>query len=169
MARRDDFGAGAWSRRQVLLTGAAAGAAAMAAGVNLDGQGARSGGPADAGPPPQAGRGNNGGDFAFVNGNFVDGRGIVASGLTIRNGRIANVGQPLAPGPDARVVNLRGRTVIPGLCDSHVHYTRAGVNPGYEARRIERAFSIAELQEAIAARSTSVPAGAFITCIGGWN
>src|SRR5262249_2278068 len=44
-----------------------------------------------------------------------------------------------------------------------------GVNPGYEARRIERAFSIAELQEAIAKRAESVPAGAFITCIGGWN
>ena len=50
-----------------------------------------------------------------------------------------------------------------------MHYTRAGVNPGYEARRIERAFSIAELQEAIAKRAASVPPGAFITCIGGWN
>ena len=34
-----------------------------------------------------------------------------------------------------------------------MHYTRAGVNPGYEARRIERALSIAELQEAIATRA----------------
>jgi predicted amidohydrolase YtcJ len=59
--------------------------------------------------------------------------------------------------------------VVPGLFDAHVHYTRAGVNPGYEARRIERAFSIAELQEAIAKRAASAPAGAFITCIGGWN
>jgi predicted amidohydrolase YtcJ len=55
------------------------------------------------------------------------------------------------------------------LFDAHVHYTRAGVNPGYEARRIERAFSIAELQAAIARRAESVPPGAFITCIGGWN
>ncbi len=50
-----------------------------------------------------------------------------------------------------------------------MHYTRAGINPGYEARRIERAFSIAELQEAIARRAESVPPGQFITCIGGWN
>ena len=28
---------------------------------------------------------------------------------------------------------LGGRTVVPGLFDAHVHYTRAGVNPGYEA------------------------------------
>jgi predicted amidohydrolase YtcJ len=116
--------------------------------------------PANAGP-----RGD--GDLALVNGKFVDGRGVVASALTIKNGRIVNAGQRL--GPDARTIDLGGRTVIPGLFDSHAHYTRAGVNPGYEARRIERAFSIAELQEAIARRAESVPPGEFITCIGGWN
>jgi predicted amidohydrolase YtcJ len=71
--------------------------------------------------------------------------------------------------PDARTIDLGGRTVVPGLIDAHVHYTRAAVNPGYEARRIERAFSIAELQETIARRAASVPPGEFITCIGGWN
>jgi predicted amidohydrolase YtcJ len=109
------------------------------------------------------------GDLALVNGKFVDGRGVVASALTIKNGRIANVGQATGLAADAPVIDLGGRTVIPGLFDSHVHYTRAGVNPGYEARRIERAFSIAELQETIARRAASTPSGAFITCIGGWN
>ena len=108
------------------------------------------------------------GDLILTNGKFVDGRGVVASALTIRNGRIVTAGQP-APGPGARTIDLGGRTVIPGLFDAHVHYTRAAVNPGYEARRIERAFSIAELQEAIARRAGSVPPGEFITCIGGWN
>jgi predicted amidohydrolase YtcJ len=109
------------------------------------------------------------GDLALVNGKFVDGRGEVATTLTIRNGRIAAVGKTAPLAPDARTIDLGGRTVVPGLFDGHVHYTRAGVNPGYEARRIERAFSIAELQEAIAERAKSVPPGAFITCIGGWN
>ena len=54
-------------------------------------------------------------------------------------------------------IDLGGRTVVPGLFDAHVHYTRAAVNPGYEARRIERAFSIVELQETIAERAKSVP------------
>src|SRR4029434_8994140 len=106
-------------------------------------------------------------DLLLTNGKFVDGRGSVGSPLTIRNGRIAGVGEARALGTAARTIDLRGRTVVPGLFDAHVHYTRAGVNPGYEARRIERAFSIAELQEAIAKRAASVPAGAFITCIGG--
>src|SRR5262245_31634272 len=94
---------------------------------------------------------------------------MVGSALAIKNGRITGVGDARALGAATRTIDVRGRTVVPGLFDAHVHYTRAGVNPGYEARRIERAFSIAELQEAIAQRAKSVPPGAFITCIGGWN
>jgi predicted amidohydrolase YtcJ len=136
-----------------------AAAAAMAAG----------GVQAQAPPPKAALPQGSAVDLALVNGRFVDGRGLVASELTIRNGRIAKVGavRPLPPGTPT--IDLGARTVIPGLFDAHVHYTRAGVNPGHEARRIERAFSIAELQGAITRRSASVPPGEFITCIGGWN
>jgi predicted amidohydrolase YtcJ len=108
-------------------------------------------------------------DLLLTNGRFVDGRGVVGSALAIRNGRIAAIGEPQTLGAAARTIDLGGRTVVPGLFDAHVHYTRAGVNPGYEARRIERAFTIKELQEAIARRAAAVPPGAFITCIGGWN
>jgi predicted amidohydrolase YtcJ len=111
----------------------------------------------------------NSGDLILTNGKFVDGRGQVGTSLTIRNGRIAAIGKTAPLAPDARTIDLGGRTVVPGLFDGHVHYTRAAVNPGYEARRVERAFSIAEMQEAIAERAKSVPPGAFITCIGGWN
>src|SRR5262245_48828485 len=88
-------------------------------------------------------------DVLLTNGKFVDGRGQVGTALTIKNGRIVNVGNARQVGTAARTIDLGGRTVVPGFFDAHVHYTRAGVNPGYEARRIERAFSIAELQEAI--------------------
>ncbi|HLG59182.1 MAG TPA: amidohydrolase family protein [Vicinamibacterales bacterium] len=114
-------------------------------------------------------RGGAAADLLLTNGRFVDGRGPVASALAIKNGRITALGQTRELGPATRTIDLGGRTVVPGLFDAHVHYTRAGVNPGYEARRLERAFSIAELQEAIAKRAESVPPGAFITCIGGWN
>ena len=146
------------SRRE-LMKRAAAGAAAIAgsgivAGPAFAGAAAQNASPAD---------------LALVNGKFVDGRGQVATGLTIRNGRIAGIGEARALGSAARTIDLGGRTVVPGLFDAHVHYLRAGVNPGYEARRIERAFSIAELQQAIDQRAQSVPQGQFITCIGGWN
>ena len=112
---------------------------------------------------------NEGGDLLLVNGKFVDGRGVVGSALTVKNGRIANVGPAATPAPGLQTIDLGGRAVIPGFFDAHVHYTRAAINPGHEARRIERAFSIAELQEAIARRAESAPPGEFITCIGGWN
>ena len=120
-------------------------------------------------PEVHAAQAANPGDLTLTNGKFVDGRGQVATTLTVRNGRIFSVGKTVPLAPDARTIDLGGRTVVPGLFDAHVHYTRAGVNPGYEARRIERAFSIAELQEAIAERARSVPPGESITCIGGWN
>ena len=147
-----------FSRRDLFkaaLAGAAAyaGSEALAGGVRL--YAAQRGGPSA--------------DLLLANGRFVDGRGVVGSALTIRNGRIVGVGDARALGSATRTIDLGGRTVVPGLFDAHVHYTRAGVNPGYEARRVERALSIAELQEAIATRAASVPPGAFITCMGGWN
>jgi len=152
--------AGHYIGRRELLKGAIAGAVAcVTTGIPIgsDLEAAQGG--------PTAGQA----DLLLTNGKFVDGRGVVGTALTIKNGRIVNVGQARQLGAAARTIDLGGRTVVPGLFDAHVHYTRAGVNPGYEARRIERAFSIKELQEAIATRAESVPPGAFITCIGGWN
>src|SRR5688572_7724459 len=154
--RRDEGGLS----RRALIKSAVAGAAVMAGGSFFSGVTPTS---------VAAAQGVSTRDLALVNGKFVDGRGLVGSALTIRNGRILKVGEAVALGPDAQTIDLGGRTVVPGLFDSHVHYTRAGVNPGYEARRIERAFSIAELQATIAQRALSVPPGQFITCIGGWN
>ena len=145
--------------RRELLTAAAAGIAAVAGRRPLD-LAAQS----RALARPETVR-----DLALVNGRFVDARGLVANAITVRNGRIASIGAAGPLSPDALKIDLGGRTIIPGLFDAHVHYTRAAVNPGYEARRIERAFSIAEVQAAIAARAKGVPPGAFITCIGGWN
>ena len=80
-------------------------------------------------------------NFHLVNGKFVDYRGVVAKELVIQNGRITSVGGKKAKlGPCTRTVNLKGRTVIPGLIDSHVHFTRTGTNPGYETRWVVTAF-----------------------------
>ena len=113
-------------------------------------------------------------DLALVNGRFLtmDDKDSVVSAVSIRNGRIAEVGRHAqAIGPCAQTINLRGATVIPGLIDSHVHFIRCGQNPGHEVRIIETATSIAELQQMIVERikALSVPAGEFITCVGGWN
>jgi predicted amidohydrolase YtcJ len=111
-------------------------------------------------------------DLALINGKFLtlDDKNSVVSAVAIRNGRIAEVGRHAqAIGPCEQTINLRGATVIPGLIDSHVHYLRAGTNPGHEVRIIETAISILELQQMISDRARTVPDGEFITCVGGWN
>jgi len=112
-------------------------------------------------------------DLHLVNGRFLtmDPRRPVVPALAIRAGRIAALGHADELGPCARTINLRGATAIPGLMDSHSHFIRCGQNPGHEVRIIETAASVAELTQMISARikELSVPAGEFITCVGGWN
>ena len=112
------------------------------------------------------------GDLALVNGNIItlDPNVPVASAVGITDGRIVDVarnGRQVRG--RKRVIDLKGATVIPGLIDSHQHFIRGTHNPGYETRFIESATSIAELQAALADRARTAPAGAFLTCIGGWN
>jgi predicted amidohydrolase YtcJ len=156
------------SRRE-FAKGAAAGALVGASGGALFGSSAAASSSRSGGRPPKADPCDGSRDLALVNGKFVDARGYVASSMTIKDGRIYAVGKAKELGPCAETINLKGRMVIPGLVDSHAHFTRAGTNPGYETRWIETAFSIAEVQAAIAARTKTVPRGAFITCAGGWN
>src|SRR5262245_60110691 len=75
-------------------------------------------------------------DLALVNGKFVDERGVIASAVAIRDGRIAEIGRDAkAIGPCTQTINLRGRTVIPGLIDSSVHFRRAGTRRAGSRRR----------------------------------
>src|SRR5256885_14772466 len=112
-------------------------------------------------------------DLNLVNGRFLtlDAHDSVVSAIGIRDGRIVEVGRGGALGACGRTINLKGATVIPGLIDSHVHFIRCGQNPGHEVRIIETAASVGELQQMIVARirELDVPAGEFITCVGGWN
>ena len=160
---------GRLSRRD-FIKGAAAGAAVVAGGAALLG-GSDTMPAASAASAPVCPDGTQ--DVALINGRFLtlDNKNTVAGALTIRNGRIAEVGTVGTLRPCAQTIDLQGRTVIPGLIDSHVHFIRCGINPGHEVRIIETATSVAELQQMISDRiqALALPAGEFITCVGGWN
>jgi predicted amidohydrolase YtcJ len=107
-------------------------------------------------------------DLRITNGKIVtmDARNTVLNSVTIQNGRFVAGGQKLSP--CTKVINLRGRTAVPGLIDNHNHIVLLGIRPGYDTR-LETARSIAEVQELIRSRVRTVPPGAFLTAMGGWN
>ena len=96
----------------------------------------------------------------------MDKRNSTVTSVVIQNGRFARADAKLSP--CAKTINLRGRSVVPGLIDNHNHIVLLGIRPGHDVR-LDTAFSIAEVQAAIKARATHVPAGEFITAMGGWN
>jgi predicted amidohydrolase YtcJ len=146
----------AFSRREFMRL-AVIGAAAepIARGVKLRGS-------------PLQDRGAGDGELALVNGRiytFDDANRVVDSVL-IRNGRFAAAGAQ-ATGQTPAVIDLQGRTVIPGLIDNHTHFVRIGNLPGHDTRQLESAFSVAAAQKAISARAAGVPEGEFITALAG--
>lgn len=72
-------------------------------------------------------------DLLLLNGKVVTMRSAseICSALAIRGDRIAAVGSnaeaAAAVGPDATVIDLQGRMVIPGLIDGHAHMDREGL------------------------------------------
>jgi predicted amidohydrolase YtcJ len=56
----------------------------------------------------------------------------IAQAIAIRDGRFLAVGDDAAIaahiGPNTQVVELAGKTVVPGLIDSHLHQLFAGLN-----------------------------------------
>jgi predicted amidohydrolase YtcJ len=108
--------------------------------------------------------------LALVNGKIhtMDERDSVVSSVLIRGGRF------VAMDPDDKafddcteVVDLKQRTVIPGLIDNHVHYIRIANRPGYDHRDLEVTFTLADALSSIQQKAESVPSGSLITTIGG--
>ena len=109
--------------------------------------------------------------LALVNGKIhtMDAANTVANTVTIRNGRFITVGGPRPKaGHGVRVIDLHGRTAVPGLVEPHIHIVSLANRPGYHTI-LENTTSIREIQEALAARRKDVPAGAWITSMGGWH
>ena len=110
-------------------------------------------------------------DLRLTNGKIVtmDANRSIVSEATIQDGRFVAVGRRAdRVSPCTREIDLRGRTVVPGLIDNHNHIVLLGIRPGYDTR-LESAGSIADVQAAVRARAKGVPAGQFITAMGGWN
>ncbi|MBI2226163.1 MAG: amidohydrolase family protein [Betaproteobacteria bacterium] len=113
-------------------------------------------------------------DMVLVNGKVVtvDNGFSIQEAVAIRDGKILAAGttsniRSLA-GDHTKVVDLQGRTVIPGLIDSHIHFFRAGFTWAREVR-LDQAHSVQEILGLIEKRASQAGAGDWILTYGGWH
>ena len=110
-------------------------------------------------------------DLILTNGRIhtMDARNSIVDSVAIRSGRFQAVGGRMpSRAAGTRVIDLRGRTVIPGIIDAHNHFVNLGNRPGYHTI-LENARSIRDVQQTLADRRRDVPASEFITAMGGWH
>lgn len=115
----------------------------------------------------------NAADVVLQNGNIltVDARFSSASALAIEAGNIVAVGSDKEMAAhldtDTRVINLRGRTVIPGLIDNHMHLVRAAQN-WQQQIRLEGVRSYDEALQRVAAAAAKAQPGEWLIASGGF-
>jgi len=111
-------------------------------------------------------------DLVLTNGTIltVDAADRTVSTVRVRDHRFLTVGQAVdRKEPCVQVVDLGGRTVIPGLIDNHTHFVRTAQAPGPFVAGLEAASSIKELQDAFAAAAKKAEPGEWVTAIGGFT
>ncbi|MEN5094378.1 amidohydrolase [Pseudomonas protegens] len=113
-------------------------------------------------------------DLILFNGRLhtVDRAKPRASAVAIKDGRFIAVGndaQAMAlRGAGTQVIDLMGRTVIPGLNDSHLHLIRGGLNYNLELRW-EGVPSLADALRLLKEQALRTPAPQWVRVVGGWN
>lgn len=120
-------------------------------------------------------------DLVLTGGRVVHGQlagaddqtgGGFADALAVTDGTIQAVGDAATierlAGPATTVIDVAGRTVIPGLHDSHLHVLRGGLTWSDEVLWFELP-SLNDALERLRAEVARRPAGAWIRAVGGWH
>ena len=113
-------------------------------------------------------------DLIVHNGKLVteDDRRSIAQAAAVRGGKFVAVGtdrEVLAlKGEQTKVINLNGRTAIPGLNDSHTHLIRGGLNYNLELRW-DGVPSLADGLRMLREQARRTPAGQWVRVVGGWS
>ncbi len=102
----------------------------------------------------------------------LDAQNPTASALAIKEGRIVKVGDDSdilkLKTESTRVMDAKGRRIVPGLNDSHSHYIRGGL--AFNAiLRWDGVPTLAEGLEMIRQQAKRTPKGHWVRVIGGWT
>jgi predicted amidohydrolase YtcJ len=113
-------------------------------------------------------------DLILANGRIatLDPRRPFARALAVREGRFLAVGEEEAVlahrGPGTRLLDARGRTVVPGLNDSHLHVVRGGLHYNLELRW-DGVPSLADALRRLKEQAARTPAPQWVRVVGGWS
>lgn len=113
-------------------------------------------------------------DLVLLNGKIVtvDGKFSIAEAVAVKGKHIMTVGKTAdirrMAGTHTRVIDLNGRTVIPGLIDNHTHAIRAAERWTQEAR-LDGVTSHRQALDIIAARARAAKPGEWVLVLGGWT
>ncbi len=95
-----------------------------------------------------------------------------ATAVAIKDGVIVAVGSDrdvmAHAGPETRIIDLRGRRVLPGLCDNHTHVVRGGLNFNMELRW-DGVRSLADAMDMLKRQVAVTPAPQWVRVVGGFT
>jgi predicted amidohydrolase YtcJ len=111
-------------------------------------------------------------DTIVVNGKIVtvDDRFSVVQALAIRHQRIVATGsnadiRKLADA-NTKIIDAKGRTIIPGLIDNHSHWIRAAE---HDELRFDGVTSRAQALQMVISRARMAKPGEWVSVLGGWS
>ena len=113
-------------------------------------------------------------DLIIVNAKVttLDRSNPVADAVAIRDGRILAVGSEAdvcaAAAPGATLIDAKGRRLIPGLIDSHIHVIRGGLNYNMELRW-EGVPTLADAMAMLKKQAANTPPPQWVRVVGGFT
>ncbi|MDB5989294.1 MAG: Exoenzyme regulatory protein aepA precursor [Herbaspirillum sp.] len=113
-------------------------------------------------------------DMILLNGRFhtVDKTQPLATAVAIQDGKFIAVGDAEEvmrhPTATTQVIDLNGRTAVPGLNDSHLHLIRGGLNYNLELRW-EGVPSLADALRMLREQALRTPHPQWVRVVGGWT
>ena len=149
------------SRRELLKAGAAVGAALALEGCAMTRTGSGNSSDQDA-------------DLILTGARIstLDHRNSAASALAIRDDRFLSVGDERSVmvhrGPGTLLIDAKGRRVIPGLNDSHIHVIRGGLNYNMELRW-DGVTTLADALAMLKRQAQRTVPPQWVRVVGGWS
>jgi hypothetical protein len=113
-------------------------------------------------------------DLILTNGKIATmaREGEFVQAVAVKDGKVLATGSNAAmlelKTPRTRLIDAGGRTVIPGLNDSHVHVIRQGLNYNMELRW-DGVTSLKRALEMLKEQAARTPEGEWVKVVGGWN